>query len=129
MRPGGRGRSTVENRRVERGDAVDLGRRDVEPLGDVVQPATADPADPVVEGVQRRQQQVPLGPRSRPPRRDVVPPGRDRRPAPTGGAEHGVDGRALVGGGRRAGERGPSGPAAAAAVAASAACRSGPRWP
>ena len=44
---------------VEAGDAVDLGGGDVEPFGDVVDRGRADPADAVVDGVQRRQQQMP----------------------------------------------------------------------
>ncbi len=46
---------------VERDDAVDLGRRHVETFGDVVDRGWADPTDAVVDGVQRRQQQVAAG--------------------------------------------------------------------
>ena len=43
---------------VEGDDAVDLGGRHVEAFGDVVDRCRADPAHPVVDGVQGRQQQV-----------------------------------------------------------------------
>ena len=44
---------------VEGRDAVDLGRRDGEALGQVVGRTTADPPDRVLERVQCRQQEVP----------------------------------------------------------------------
>ena len=70
---------------VERGHPVDVGGRDVEPLGEVVDRPAADPADAVVDGVERRQQQVALRPElaARPARRGgPQDPGRrgERRP-------------------------------------------------
>jgi hypothetical protein len=43
---------------VEGGDAVDVGRRHLEPAGDLVDGAPTDPPHGVVDGVQRRQEQV-----------------------------------------------------------------------
>lgn len=69
-RPGGRAREVradVEHgggarldreHGVEGGDAVRLRRRNGQPSAQVVEGAVADPADPVVDGVQPRQQQV-----------------------------------------------------------------------
>jgi hypothetical protein len=45
---------------VERSYAVSLGRRDIQPLGDVIESAFADPANTTVKGVQRGQEQMPL---------------------------------------------------------------------
>ncbi|QBI54225.1 hypothetical protein EKD16_12210 [Streptomonospora litoralis] len=44
--------------RIEGRDAVGLGRRDRQPAADVVECGGADPAHPVVDGVQGRQEQV-----------------------------------------------------------------------
>ena len=74
---------------VEAGDAVDLGGRDVEPLGDVVDRGRADPADAVVDGVQRRQQQVPAR------LVDVTAADDVQRPRALG-AQHGLDGGPFV---------------------------------
>ena len=51
---GGRGFVAIE--RVERGDAVGLRRRDRQPPADVVERRLADPADPVLDRVERREQ-------------------------------------------------------------------------
>ena len=47
---------------VEAGYAEDLGRGDVQGHREMVDGARADPSDPVVDGVQQRQQLVPSGP-------------------------------------------------------------------
>ena len=47
---------------VERGDAVGLGRRHGQPSRDVVQGRLADPADPILHGVEGRQQLRAAGP-------------------------------------------------------------------
>ncbi len=55
------GRAGTEER-IERRDAVGLGRRDGEPGADVIERARADPADPLLHGMQHGQQQVPPTP-------------------------------------------------------------------
>ncbi len=77
---------------VEGDDAMDLGGRHVEAFGDVVDGCRADPAHPVVDGVQRRQQQV-TACSERPAADPVV---RTRRLV---GPEYRVDGGAFGGGG------------------------------
>ena len=73
------------------------GRRDVEPLADVVQRARADPADVLLHRQQGRQQQVALGPRGVPADREAaVDAGADATlPARRRRAEHVVDRGAL----------------------------------
>ena len=58
---GGRGSSAKQ--RVERRDAVRVRGRHGQPAADLVQPARADPADPLLQRPERRQQQMP--PRAR----------------------------------------------------------------
>ena len=57
------GRRAGAEQGVERRHPVSLGRRDGEPGADVVERPGADPADPFLDRVQHRQQQVPPGPR------------------------------------------------------------------
>ena len=89
---------------IERRHAIRLGRGHGQPLADVVECRRADPADPRLDGVERRQQ---LGP-ARPDRvaaagSVAVDPrvARPSHPARPGWAQHGVNGSAL----RRGGER------------------------
>ena len=69
--------------RVERGDAVGLGRRHRQAAADVVQRRLADPADPRLDRVEGRDQQVAprRGPRGRRGRRGPRPSGCGRRRA------------------------------------------------
>jgi hypothetical protein len=78
IRPGALARYVVANVKRDRGpllereapkeahDAISLGRRDGQSTARVLQRAAADPADPILDGVEHRQQQ-------RPPRTDGVP--------------------------------------------------------
>ena len=92
--------------RVEGGDTVGVGRRDRQPRADVVQAARADPADPLLQRPQCRQQQMATA-------AGIVPPAGGvacgpaaavaALPAALRRAEDGVDGGAL--GGRFPGPR------------------------
>ena len=84
--------------RVERGDAVGVGRRDRQAAAELVEPAGADPADPLLQRPERGQQQV----ASRAgivPRAGGVALGPEQAlaavPAVAGGAEHVVERGAL----------------------------------
>ena len=90
--------------RVEGRDAVRLGRRDGQPLADVVEGRRADPADPRLDGVQGRQELRAAGAGRVAAARGVPVDGRIARPADParfGWAEHGVHGGALGRGGER----------------------------
>ena len=79
------GRGVVAIQGVERGDAVRLGRRDREASRDVVERRLADPADPVLDGVEGREQLVARGPRGVPAARGVaVDAGSSRAADPAG---------------------------------------------
>ena len=75
--------------RVERRDAVGVGRRHRQPAAHLVEPAGGDPADPLLQGPERRQEEVPSGARVMPAVGGVAlapdeagaaVPGRRRRP-------------------------------------------------
>ena len=89
---------------VEGRDAVRLGRRDGQPLADVVEGRRADPADARLDGVQGRQELRASGAGRVAAARGVPVDGRIARPADParfGWAEHGVHGGALGRGGER----------------------------
>ena len=90
--------------RIERRDAVGLRRGDGESLADVVECRGADPADPRLDGVERRDQQGAAGPRCvaaarRVPVDAAVPRAAD--PTRLRRAEDGVHGSTLSGGRER----------------------------
>ena len=90
--------------RVERGDAVGLGRGNGEPLTDVGESALADPPDPGLKRVEGGEQQVPLLPGgAAAPREPPLGAGlaRPSDPARLRRAEQVVDGGALLVGRRR----------------------------
>ncbi len=75
---------------VERGDAVRLRGRHRQPSRDVVQGGLADPADPVLDGVEGRQQTASAWPGShgrRGPRDPRCPAAAPRRPSPIPAAQ------------------------------------------
>ena len=104
MGDGRRSRRRREER-VERRHAVGLGGRHGQALADVVQARLADPADPGLERVERREQRGPRRLRASWPPRATWPSVRVSRAPPdqpeSGGAEDGVHGGTL--GGRRQG--------------------------
>ncbi len=88
--------------RVERRDAVRVGRRHGETLADVVERAGAEPADMLVNRLQDGEQEVAPGSRAVATVRNlalVVDLPHTAFPARGGGAEHAVDRRPLGGGG------------------------------
>jgi hypothetical protein len=78
--------------RVERRDAVGVGRRDGQPAADIVEATLADPADTRLEGVERRQEHVAPRP-GRVPAADRVA----FRPDVPGSAGPGTHGRSDLG--------------------------------
>ena len=85
--------------RVERRDAVRVGRRQRQPAAELVEAAGADPADPLLQRPERRQQQMPPRAGRRGRRLAVLPSGPSSRAPPSqpsrAGAEHAVEGRTL----------------------------------
>ena len=75
------GRGLRREQGVERGDAVRLGRRDAEAAADVVERRLADPADPGLDGVECRDQEVSArrAHRARHGRRGLRSSGHERR--------------------------------------------------
>jgi len=56
-----RGLGRQRKKSVEAGDAISFGRRDIEPLANIVERLRTDPAKAILHCVQRRQQEVPAG--------------------------------------------------------------------
>jgi hypothetical protein len=84
--------------RVERRHPIGLGRRDCEPLADVVERAGADPSGAALHGMEHREQQMPLGARRVAAASDAtvaVGRGEGAHPTAVGWAEHRVDGVSL----------------------------------
>ena len=89
---------------IERGDTVGLRRRHSQATRDVVQGRLADPADPILDGVERRKQLRPAGPDGVASARGVAVDARPSLatdPARVGRPQDAVDRRTLDGGRER----------------------------